>query len=109
MERVSRIRKRHIPREQILALSHNPLERPASNQRTSGCSRSEELLKRPLSITGLEVKVRAPALTKASARKPTTTESAKPAATPGKATWITAARAMFESFLAIAVVNAALF
>lgn len=112
MERMSRIRKRHIPREQILALSNNPLERPGPNQRTSGCPRSEELFERPLRVAGLKVKTRAPALTKASASawKPAASEAAKPAAaTSGEAPWVTtAARAVFESFLAVAVVDAPL-
>lgn len=93
---------------QPLPLPIQPLNRPAPHQRTSRSALPEKVLERPLSVAGLEVEPRstpAPALTKASGEPPT--ESTAPA--PGKASTVAVARAVLESFLAVLVVDAALF
>lgn len=97
--------------DQILAVSNNPEERSASDQRTSGAT-SEELLECPLGVASLEVEplaAAAAALAEASAaRKPARSETIETTGAAREAASSSVATAVLQPFLPVLVVNASL-
>ena len=113
---VSEFEKGADPREkrcqmihQILAVSNNPQERSASDQRTSGTT-SEELLERPLGVAGLEVEpLAAAALAEASAaRKPAGSETREAAAAAAREAASSITTAVLQPLLPVLVIDAPL-
>lgn len=97
--------------DDILELPDKPQVRPASHQRTSGCSTAEELFERSVRVAGLEME----RLPTAAPAEPSARKAAKPleassrtAREASSSSSIASARPVLEAFLTELIVDAAL-